>query len=124
MRNVVLSWVRCAGCSVRDLVSDCQKVGKSWKKLGGFGEKLDRFGSLLGVFGVFLRGGFQECAQTQLAWIAYLDTSQIHHRDAEDAEKRRACHHEAHDVLNGWRIDTRDPFEGLGGFGRDGRQQE
>jgi len=64
-------------------------VAKSWKKLAGFGEKLGRFGSLLGVFRGFLRGDFQECARTQIAWLAYFNTDKTHRRTVEDREKRR-----------------------------------
>jgi len=83
MKRVVLIWVICAGYSVRDPVSECQKVVKSWKYLDRFGEKLGRFGSLLGVFGVFLRGDFQECAQPQLAQLAYFNTGILHDQLAE-----------------------------------------
>jgi len=37
MKELVLSWAICAGCSVRNLVSDRQKVAKTWKKLARFG---------------------------------------------------------------------------------------
>ena len=92
----MLRWAGWAIWGERDLVSDRQRVGKSWKKLGGFGEKLGRFGSLLDVFGAFLRGDFHECAQTLIVRIAYFDrqkrvTSQTPRH--QDAKMRRDFDH-------------------------------
>ena len=86
----MLRWVIYAGYSVRDLVSDCRKVARSWAKLRRFGQKLRRFGPFLGVFRAFLRGDFQECARVNLVYIAYFDRARICRKEAR-ASRNAEC---------------------------------
>jgi len=88
MRKVVVSWVSCNGWAVRDLVSEGPKVGKSWKKLGGFGEKLRLFEAFLVVFGAFLRGDFQECAQPRLLRLPILTGQKDSPQRARSTQRR------------------------------------